>query len=177
MLNFQEVSANLHTILFDFDGVFTDNKVITDEDGKESVVTSREDSFGIKLLREAYLKNGRGLSLLVLSTEASPVVAARCKKLGIQFAQNLDNKEDYLKYLYQNRGEDSGLDFWSGFLFLGNDLNDLGLFELLPFTACPADSHPKIIGKSKFVSQKCGGNGFIRDVLERVIHVNTPAVM
>jgi 3-deoxy-D-manno-octulosonate 8-phosphate phosphatase (KDO 8-P phosphatase) len=177
MLNFRDVSASLHTVLFDFDGVFTDNKVITDSDGRESVTTSREDSFGIKLLREEYLKNGKDISLLVLSTEASPVVAARCNKLGIDFAQNLEKKEDYLQRKYQKHRNASGPDFWRGFLFLGNDLNDLGLFEFLPFTACPSDSHPRILGKSGFVSQKRGGNGFIRDVLERVIQSNNPEGM
>ena len=65
-------------IICDFDGVITDNHVITDQDGKESVLASRSDSMHIKKLREM------GIEVMILSSEANPVVMARAKKMGVE---------------------------------------------------------------------------------------------
>ncbi len=64
----------IEMIICDFDGVVTDNLVITDQDGKESVSASRSDSMHIKTLRE------KGIELMILSSEPNPVVMARAKK-------------------------------------------------------------------------------------------------
>jgi hypothetical protein len=70
-------------IICDFDGVVTDNLVLTDQDGKESVVASRGDSMHIKRLREM------GLEVMILSSEQNPVVMARAKKMGVEAIQNV----------------------------------------------------------------------------------------
>lgn len=64
-------------VVFDFDGVFTDNHVYIFEDGRESVACNRADGLGIAALREA------GYALAVLSGESNGVVTARCAKLGM----------------------------------------------------------------------------------------------
>ena len=43
---------NFHTLVFDFDGVFTDNKVYIDQDGKESVSCTRSDGLGLDIIRK-----------------------------------------------------------------------------------------------------------------------------
>src|SRR5690606_16304196 len=65
-------------LVFDFDGVFTDNQVYVSSSGEESVCCSRADSLGLDYLKRA------GLAMLVLSTETNPVVAQRCRKLGLE---------------------------------------------------------------------------------------------
>jgi 3-deoxy-D-manno-octulosonate 8-phosphate phosphatase KdsC-like HAD superfamily phosphatase len=64
-------------VVFDFDGVMTDNRVWVAEDGREMVAANRSDSLGIRNMREA------GIESMVLSTEVNPVVAARCRKMKI----------------------------------------------------------------------------------------------
>ena len=64
-------------VVFDFDGVFTDNKVYTAQDGTETVMCDRRDGLGVKMLRE------RGIDMFILSLEANPVVEARARKLGL----------------------------------------------------------------------------------------------
>src|SRR5512137_289767 len=61
-------------VVLDFDGVLTDNRVWTDQDGREMVASNRSDSLGLGLIRSA------GVQVYVLSKEVNPVVAARCKK-------------------------------------------------------------------------------------------------
>ena len=70
-------------VVFDFDGVFTDNRVLVDQDGKEAVFCSRADGLGLQALRRL------GVGSLVLSTEINPVVSARAAKLGIECVQGL----------------------------------------------------------------------------------------
>jgi CMP-N-acetylneuraminic acid synthetase len=61
-------------VVFDFDGVFTDNSVIVSQDGEEAVACNRSDGWGISQLKQL------GLPLLVLSIETNPVVRMRCAK-------------------------------------------------------------------------------------------------
>ena len=73
----------IRLVVFDFDGVFTDNSVYTDEKGHESVRCSRFDGIGLARLRTL------GIDAFVLSTETNPVVSARCRKLKLPCLQGL----------------------------------------------------------------------------------------
>ena len=77
--------------VFDFDGVFTDNRVIIDQHGNESVVCSRSDYIGITRIRQV------NVSSMVISAEKNSVVSARCKKLGIHCIQNANDKLNVVK--------------------------------------------------------------------------------
>jgi hypothetical protein len=74
-----KLPAVIDLVVFDFDGVFTDNRVLVSSDGMESVICDRGDGHGISRLRRL------GIPLAVLSTETNPVVAARCQKLSAHF--------------------------------------------------------------------------------------------
>ena len=82
-----KIPLRVQAIIFDFDGVFTDNRVIVNGDGEESVICNRSDGLGISIIKRT------GIPLLVLSTEKNPVVTKRCEKLGISCFQNLENKK------------------------------------------------------------------------------------
>ena len=84
---------DFNSIIFDFDGVFTNNSVYVGEDMKEFVVCNRSDGLGIKMLKNYAKKNNWNLELIILSTEENPVVNARAKKLNIKcFLRNtIDN--------------------------------------------------------------------------------------
>ena len=78
-------------LVLDFDGVLTDNRVIVQQDGTESVSCSRGDGLGIELLKKT------GMDIVVISKEKNPVVTARCRKLGIECIQACDDKLTSLK--------------------------------------------------------------------------------
>ena len=75
---------NLHTIIFDFDGVFTNNKVLIDQEGRESVQCDRGDGLAIDLLRNFSKKNYWNIDFFILTTEKNKVVLSRAKKLKLQ---------------------------------------------------------------------------------------------
>jgi len=62
---------SIHTIVFDFDGVFTDNFVYTSSDGIEQVKTSRSDSFGLSIFREYCKVNHLNVEQELLTKENS----------------------------------------------------------------------------------------------------------
>ena len=160
----------IHTIIFDFDGIFTNNKVYLMENGMESIQCSRGDGLGINLLRKFMLKNQWELRYFILSKEKNPVVERRSKKIKIDCFQGIDNKLDFIKDFYENNKYNEK-DFKKGFIYLGNDLNDLEVFLFAKHTYAPYDSHPLIKKNSKIVSSHKGGEDFVRFFIEELIEL------
>ena len=106
-------------VVFDFDGVFTDNRVWVDEQGHEMVAAYRSDSFGISRLAS------RGIPALVISTEPNPVVEARCRKMRVEFVHGVQDKAPVLSEILHQKGIPP-----SETIFTGNDVNDLGLLQV-----------------------------------------------
>jgi N-acylneuraminate cytidylyltransferase len=147
-------------IITDFDGVITDNHVITDQDGKESVLASRGDSMHIKTLRE------KGIEFLILSSEPNPVVLARAKKMGVEAIHNLgmEHKDQaMLKVLEQKKLKAENV------IYIGNDLNDLPCFEIAGWAVAVADAAPEVIRAADHVLTKSGGHGAVRELCEIVL--------
>ena len=153
---------SIHTIVFDFDGVFTDNFVYTDSHGNEQVRTSRSDSFGLSNFREFCLTNFLSIEMFILSTETNEVVTQRARKLGLNSHSGISNKKEFLlKYLTsQNLKNDRG------FAFLGNDLNDIECLEIAQISFCPSDAHEEVKKVVTHPLNSQGGNGFVREALE-----------
>ncbi len=159
---------DLHTIIFDFDGVFTDNFVYVDDRGTESVRCSRADSYGISILKKFTSKLDLKIDVFVLSTETNQVVIKRCKKMGIDCHFGKRDKAEYLAEWYsKNR---PGLpDPYAGTLYFGNDLNDLPVMQKVGTSFAPADAHPRIKEIATQVLMTRGGFGFVREGIELIL--------
>lgn len=148
----------LRLVVFDFDGVFTDNKVYTAEDGTESVMCDRRDGLGVKMLKRT------GIEMLILSLEENPVVSARARKLGVPARQGCEDKAGFLARHLAERGIDTGT-----VIYMGNDLNDLDAMKLVGFAAAPADAHPAVRQTADHVTVVGGGNGAVRELCEFIL--------
>lgn len=144
-------------IVFDFDGVFTDNKVYVDQRGHESVRCSRSDGLGLDFLRKLEI------SMVVISTEANPVVTARCKKLNIECFQNVSDK--IAKAVSWANEHGYGL---SELAFVGNDINDIPLMKAVGFKVCVSDAYPELKLHCDFTLKSLGGDGAVREVCEMI---------
>jgi len=147
-------------IICDFDGVVTDNLVITDQDGKEAVVASRSDSMHIKKLREM------GIEVMILSSEANPVVMARAKKMGVEAIHNvgMQDKGIVMREVLMQKNVNA-----ENVVYVGNDLNDLPCFEVAGWSVAVADAYPEVIRVADHVLTKTGGHGAIRELCEIVL--------
>jgi N-acylneuraminate cytidylyltransferase len=159
----RDPQCNLHDIqllVFDFDGIFTDNFVYVSQDGTESVRCSRGDSLGISLLK----KQGKP-ECCILSTESNPVVSARASKLGITCIQGCGDKRKYLMEYSQNK--DIAFD---RIAFVGNDINDLDAMSVAGVSIAPADAYAPVREIADIVLKSPGGNGAVREVCELFLH-------
>lgn len=141
--------------VFDFDGVMTDNRVLVDEDGKESVFVSRADGMGINMLKE------QGIECMILSTEKNPVVSRRAEKLKIEVIQGSDDKLHTLQKYVKERGIEL-----RDILYVGNDINDLEVMQAVGITAVPADAYDVVKKKADIVLRANGGYGVVRELAE-----------
>ena len=149
---------SIDLIVFDFDGVFTNNKVYTSEDGREAVICDRRDGLGINMLKEL------NIPMFILSTETNPVVVARAKKMGMKVEIGCENKMRFLiEYFEKFRITKDNV------IYVGNDLNDLESMKMVGFSVCPADAHQSIKEVPSYVLKEKGGNGAVRELAELLI--------
>ncbi|MEW6718164.1 MAG: acylneuraminate cytidylyltransferase [Chloroflexota bacterium] len=145
-------------LILDFDGVFTDNKVIVFEDGREAVIADRGDGWGLAQLKQ------RGIPILVLSTETNPVVEARCNKLSLQYLQGVQDKKQALLEWLRERSIDP-----SRTVYVGNDLNDLECLQAVGCGVVVADAHPDVRRAARLVLKNPGGQGAIREIADLIL--------
>ncbi len=157
-LALERLIRRIRLIVFDFDGVFTDNRVLVGEDGHEYVFCNRADGLGLSHLRKS------GIECIVLSTEANPVVTKRCKKLKLECFQDCADKWKTLKEILQKKKIDSA---YVG--YMGNDINDLACMEHVGVAICVADASPEIKAVSHLVTSRRGGEGAVRELCDFVI--------
>ena len=153
--------AIIKMIICDFDGVITDNRVWTDEKGKETVAASRSDSMRVRDLRE------RGIEVMILSSEPNPVVKARAGKMGVEAVHGIDirGKGEALKKLLSEKKVDA-----SQAIYIGNDLNDLPCFEIAGWAVAVADAYPEALRAADYVLSRPGGHGAVRELCELVMN-------
>ena len=90
---------NYHTLIFDFDGIFTDNKVYLSQSGEEIIRCVKADSLGFNLFNAFIRKYSLKINYFVLSKEKNEVIKLRLNKLKIKCFQGIDNKLDFIKRL------------------------------------------------------------------------------
>lgn len=150
----------ISAVIFDFDGVFTDNKVYVFEDGSEAVVCNRSDGYGISLLRKT------NIPILVLSTEKNPVVSIRCRKLSIECLQGIQDKLPTLKQWLTTRQLDP-----THAIYVGNDSNDLACMNFVGFPLAVSDAFHEVKTAAKLVLKSKGGAGAVREVCDAIVYV------
>jgi N-acylneuraminate cytidylyltransferase len=154
----RRLPANVELVVFDFDGVFTDNRVWVNAKGEEWVAADRSDGWGIARLRE------RNIQVVVVSAETDAVVAARCAKLGIDVLQGVNDKAEAVRGLLAERriAPDRAI-------YVGNDENDLPAFPLVACALVVRDAHPSARLKADIILKQQGGHGAVREVCDMLM--------
>ena len=150
----------IRLLAFDFDGVFTDNKVYTFQDGKEAVCCNRSDGLLLRNVEEL------GIEIWIISTETNPVVSARAAKLRIPCLQSCENKLQAVQKLCRERNLDL-----SEVGFVGNDVNDLECLKNVGFPIVVQDAYSEVVAVARYQTQACGGNGAVREICDLFLNV------
>lgn len=144
---------DIDAVVLDFDGTQTDDRVLIDADGRETVAVHRGDGLGIAALRKA------GVPLLILSTEQNPVVAARAHKLRVPVLHGIDRKDLALKQWCDEQSLAP-----ERVMYVGNDVNDLPCFALAGWPVAVANAHDSVRAAARAVTTNPGGSGAIREI-------------
>ncbi len=156
----RQMPKSIKLIICDFDGVITDNRVWTDQDGRETVVASRSDSMRLEQLREM------GIEVMILSSEPNPVVAARAKKMGVEAIHGvgLQDKGRVMRDVLTERNVKA-----DEVVYIGNDWNDLPCFEIAGWAVAVADSYPDVLRAADYVLTRAGGHGALRELCDLIL--------
>lgn len=158
-MNYLEKFRNIHTFIFDIDGVLTSGKVFLSATGQLLRSMSVRDGFAMKVAIQ------RGYQIAIVSGGTTPGSEDRLSDLGVQHVYlGVANKKEVVEtFLEENNLEATGV------LFMGDDLPDYSAMQLVGLPCCPMDAVDEIRDLSLYISPKAGGYGCVRDVIEKVL--------
>lgn len=166
MQKYADIQKDLHplmcalqAVVFDFDGVFTDNTVVVDQNGVESVRCWRSDGLGLARLRDL------GLKTLIISTEVNPVVSIRAKKLKTDCIQGAEDKAVAIA----DWALAAGIPL-SNIAFVGNDINDIPALKEVGLPMAVGDAYEEIFPFIKYRTRKPGGYGAVREICDLIVY-------
>ena len=160
MISVEQKIRHIKLLAMDFDGVFTDNRVFFDENGKETVICDRSDSLGIKMLKE----RRPDIKIIVISKEKSKVVNARCDKLKIECKTGIDDKLAMFKKIIDIENVNP-----EEVAYMGNDINDIDCIQFAGIGVAVSDSAPQVLNVADYITCKKGGRGAIREFIDIVL--------
>ncbi len=145
-------------VVFDFDGVMTDDRVWVNQDGVEFVAANRGDGMGVELLLKA------GFKAVIISTESNPAVAARAEKIGLPYFHDAGDKASVLTHYLEKENISS-----TETVFVGNDVNDLPCFPVAAYAVAVADAQDQVHREADFILNSTGGHGAVREICDILI--------
>lgn len=159
--SYKEYLVDITTFIFDVDGVLTDGTITVTTEGEMLRTMNIKDGFALKTAVDA------GFNLCIISGGSNEGVRKRLAGLGIKdIFLGAHNKIEQLdSYLNENNISKSQV------LYMGDDIPDYPVMELVGMPCCPQDAVPEIKAISKYISHKNGGKGAVRDVIEQVLKV------
>ena len=162
-MNLFEQFRKIKTFIFDVDGVLTNSKVLVLEDGKLLRSMSIRDGYAIKMAIQ------KGYRVCVITGGKSEGVKIRLQNLGVKDiylgkSEKMEVFEEYL-YTYDLKADE--------ILYMGDDLPDYPVMRRVGIAACPKDAAPEILEFANYVSPVNGGDGCARDVIEKVLRVQS----
>lgn len=165
LLSIGERVLQVKVLVLDVDGTLTDGGMYYGPDGEALKKFNTRDAHGLQLLRE------NGIRVCVISSETSPAVETRMKKLRIEeYYPGVENKFLLLKELAKRW--DIAL---QNFAYIGDDLSDLESMKYVGTAFCPADSVSEILKQTHYTCKHLGGNGAVREVCDVILKMNAAA--
>lgn len=159
--SYKEIMPQITTFILDVDGVLTDGSVFVFENGELVRQMNIKDGYALKTAVDA------GFNVCIISGGSNEGVRTRLKGLGLKdIYLGAHNKiEQYQEIVKKYNLQPENI------LYMGDDIPDCPVMNLVGLPCCPKDAVPEIQQISKYVSQKNGGKGCVRDVIEQVLKV------
>ncbi len=154
-----EKLKKIKLLAMDVDGTLTDTSLYYSASGEELKRFSTRDGMGVTLLHRA------GIETAIITSEMSPIVTARAKKLNIEkVILGCHDKSSAIKQL----AESSGMEL-ENIAFMGDDVNDYYALKIAGVSACPANAVDSIRSIVDYVCKNNGGDGAARELIELIL--------
>ena len=154
-----EIAKNIKVCAFDVDGVMTDGSLTFDENGVEYKTFNAKDGQGIQLLHKAKLIPA------IITKRKNGTVQYRAKVLGItEFHEGAQDKLEELDKITQKYGIT-----YKEIAYMGDDVPDVCVLEKVGLASCPADAVDEVKNVSVFITQKNGGKGAVRELINYIL--------
>ena len=150
---------SIRHFIFDVDGVLTDGTVLVLPGGEQVRRMNIKDGYALQLAQRM------GYTILIVSGSERSGVEDRLHKLGIKDVHfSVSDKASFVLARMREMGWDPALT-----LYMGDDLPDLPVLQLIGLPTCPKDAAEEIRAVSAYISPHTGGMGCVRDVIEQVL--------
>lgn len=154
----RDMPSGVKMFLTDCDGCLTDGGMYYSEHGDELKKFNTKDGMGFSFLRE------KGILTGVITGEDVELNRRRVEKLKLDiYKPGCRDKASAIKELC--RQYRIGLE---DVVYVGDDVNDLEVIQMVGFGCCPADAVPQVKAAAKYVAAAKGGEGVIREIIERL---------
>lgn len=161
-MNYKIALRNIKLLVFDVDGVFTNNQILITESGEQLRSMNTRDGFALKMALN------KGLEVAIITGGNSVGVQKRFEYLGLEKHIYLGAK-DKLSLLKQI-ASDLNIQA-SEIAYLGDDIPDYEAMMFCGCKVCPVDAVPEILKIADYVSPIKGGEGVVRDLIEQTLKV------
>ena len=155
MNNYKKFLKDITTFILDVDGVMTNGKIIYTHDGKIDRQFEAKDGYAIK---HAISK---GYNFVIISGGTQHNVKKRLNSLGVE-----DVFLNAFDYISKNNTNPDNI------LFMGDDNPDIEVLKVVKIAACPSDASVDVKKVCNYISDKKGGQGCVRDVIEQVMRIH-----
>ena len=159
--NYKALLQKITTLIFDVDGVLTDSSILVTSDGEMLRKMNTRDGLALKLAVDA------GLNVCIISGGSNEGVRKRLQGLGLKdVILGAHDKIKNLKILM------ASLDVTKEeIMYMGDDIPDIPVMEVVGLPCCPQDAVPEIKAVSEYISHKNGGQGAVRDIVEQILKI------
>ena len=161
-MNILPLFRSIKVFAFDIDGVLTDGNIFLFDNGQQVRRMNIKDGYALQLAVK------QGYKVLAISGADSPAAKLRLNKLGIAdvFTKVENKKEKMNEYIERHKLKRDEV------LFMGDDMPDYDLMQMIGLSCAPADAVPEMRNIAKYISPYKGGDGCARDVIEKVLKLN-----
>ncbi len=162
MSNFKEELRKVRAFAFDVDGVLSRQTMSLHPSGEPMRTINIKDGYAIQLAVK------KGYPVTVITGGNSSAIKKRFTRLGVTdiYLNSYNKKKDFEDFIYKYDLDPATV------LYMGDDLPDFEIMEMVGFPTCPADAVAEIKQHSRYISNINGGDGCVRDIIEQVLRLH-----
>ncbi|MDR2962481.1 MAG: HAD hydrolase family protein [Bacteroidales bacterium] len=159
---FKEQLKQVKAFVFDVDGVFTNGVIHVFADGSQMRAMNVKDGYAVHFAAK------KGYPIAIITGGKCPSVIKRFNDLGVNdvYISSCNKIVDYDNFLKKHNLSDADI------LYMGDDLPDYKVMQRAGLCTCPSDAAYEIQEISDYISEKQGGCGCVRDVVEQTLRAH-----